>query len=75
MAKPKQHYKVVCRLVVHDDDGFVIGNSRVFEDETWAVSKRQAINNCRFRHGIKSQYDYIDAGHESWEYEFDVEPA
>jgi len=73
VPKEKRKYRVTCRLVCHDDDGMTIGNSRVFTDETRAVSKAQAINNCRFRHNISSQYSVRDFGRELWFYEFDVE--
>ena len=75
MAKAKQKYRVECRLICWDDDGFKIGDSLVFSDTTMAVSEKQAINNCRFRHHIKSQYENYDNGRELWEYEFNVSVA
>lgn len=72
MAKPSTLYEVSCRLVCIDDCGTIIGDSVQWSGRTRAVSKKQAINNVRFRHGGESPRTSYSNGRELWVYEYDV---
>lgn len=48
-SKQKYHVKIITRT--YDDDGVLICEEVVYEQDTWAVSERQAENNARHNSG------------------------
>lgn len=53
----KKHFKVLCTIEFIEFDEIV--DTKQYEYETWAVSKKQAENNIRYRL-IRNKYNTID---------------
>jgi len=60
MSRPRKKFIVECHFVGYDGDGLLMHDIIEWQDETTAVSEKQAINNCRFKHGKSSQYDWAE---------------
>ena len=76
MKKEKKKYHVRIFTRTYDDDGLLICEQVVYEQDTWAVSERQAENNVR--HNSKYPYHgYAFAHGVRWSkcIEAEVKPA
>ena len=51
MKKPKKKYHVKIFTKTYDDDGIVVCEQLVHEQDTWAVSEKQAENFARHNSG------------------------
>ena len=73
MRKPKRRFHVRIFTRTYNDDGLLECEQLIHEQDTWAVSEKQAENNARHNSGIPYHGTaYAESGHWSKHTEAEV---